>query len=184
MMNPVDRLQQHFASVATGMADLPVSNPALVVECVGFQAWAERQIGVLITPWCMNLILLPGPGDHWAEWEESQIGRKLMLALPSGQYEWIYNRSDNTGGYLSCSLFSPMNMFSEQAIAVETAEEVMRAVFDTANESLTDRQQAVREQIAQTASEQETVEVQEEEKSPATLSRRGFLTAGFARTEE
>ena len=46
------------------MQGMPFVNRALRVEAVDFRAWDDHQVGVLITPWFMNLILLPGPaGD-------------------------------------------------------------------------------------------------------------------------
>ena len=186
-MSRVDTLHNHFNSVAQRMADLPMYNAALEVACVGFQPYAEREIGVLVTPWCMNLTLFPAESDDWFEWGETEIGDKQMIALPSGQYEGIFGWSELTGGFMSCSLFSPMFEFSEQAVALETAEEVMKALFDRANEAPTDRQQALREQKA----EQEEVKKQQEAEAlkaaapkPKKLSRRGFLTGGFARNGE
>ncbi|WP_370280868.1 [NiFe]-hydrogenase assembly chaperone HybE [Pontibacterium sp.] len=186
-MSRVDTLHTHFNNIALRMADLPMYNPVLEVACVGFQSYAAREIGVLVTPWCMNLTLFPAEFDDWSEWDETEIGNKQMIALPSGQYECIFGWSELTGGFMSCSLFSPMFEFSEQAVAVETAEEVMKALFDGANEAPTDRQQALREHKA----EQEELKKQEEtvaEKvvapKPEKLSRRGFLTGGFARNGE
>lgn len=186
-MNRVDTLHTHFNSVALRMADLPMYNPVLEVACVGFQPYAEREIGVLVTPWCMNLILFPAKSDCWAAWGEAEIGNKQMIVLPSGQYEGIFGWNELTGGFISCSLFSPMFEFSEQAIAVATAEEVMNALFDSANEAPTDRQQAFRAQKA----EQDALKQQEETEAvkaatprPEKLSRRGFLTGGFACNSE
>lgn len=186
-MSRVIALSTHFKAVAQRMADLPMYNAALEVVCVGFRANAEREIGVLVTPWCMNLTLFPAESDSWAEWGETEIGRKQMIVLPSGQYEGIFGWSELTGGFMSCSLFSPMFEFVEQAVALETAEEVMKALFDSANEAPTDRQQALREQ----KTEQEQLKQQEEAEAekaatprPEKLSRRGFLTGGFARNGE
>jgi len=186
-MSRVIALSTHFKAVAQRMADLPMYNAALEVACVGFQSHAEREIGVLVTPWCMNLTLFPAESDNWAQWSETEIGQKQMIALPSGQYEGIFGWSELTGGFMSCSLFSPMFEFAEQAVALATAEEVMKALFDGANEAPTDRQQALRDQRA----EEEVLKKQEEaaaEKAetprPEKLSRRGFLTGGFARGGE
>ena len=45
------------------MADIPLLNPALEVQAVGFSVWEAYCLGVLITPWFMNLMLLPLAGD-------------------------------------------------------------------------------------------------------------------------
>mgnify|MGYP001950347095 CR=1 FL=1 len=190
-MNQVMALQAHFDLVAERMADLPVYNSHLVVETVGFRDFTGRELGVLITPWCMNLMLLPAQTDVWSGWDEPRVGEKQMIALPSGQYEFIFGWAEAVGGYCSCSLFSPMSEFESQDVVVETAHEVMKALFDDENEALTDRQRAQREQLEQARSAHEvdpaateSVAVPESTAhtpKPEKLSRRGFLTAGFAR---
>ena len=56
----VDALTAAFERIAaTRMAGLPMNNPALKVAAVGFQPWAEDYLlGVLITPWAINLVVL------------------------------------------------------------------------------------------------------------------------------
>ena len=79
------------------MRDLPFLNPALRVKAVGFRHWQGRCLGVLITPWFMNLMLLPCEGD---EWQELQIGDKQRHLLPSGSYEFIVGEEAGIGGLL------------------------------------------------------------------------------------
>lgn len=193
-MSQVAALQAHFDLVAERMLDLPVYNPLLAVETVGFRDFSGRELGVLVTPWCMNLMLLPATADAWSDWDEQRVGEKQMIALPSGQYEFIFGWAEALGGYCSCSLFSPMSEFESQDVAVETAQEVMKALFDGDNEAPTDRQRAQRDQLEQERSAQnvdpadaEPVAIPESaahKPKPEKLSRRGFLTAGFARHSE
>ena len=105
-------------------------NPALEVKAVGFRGWRGRCLGVLITPWFMNLMLLPAEGD---EWEELQIGTRQLHNLPSGDYEFILGEEAGIGRYLSCSLFSPMFEFADQGAALATAEAVMTALMQPLN---------------------------------------------------
>ena len=50
------RLETHFRDIHRRvMADAPICNPALDVACVGFSAWGDKYLGVLVTPWFMNL---------------------------------------------------------------------------------------------------------------------------------
>lgn len=51
----------------TRMRGVPVINPALSVQAVGFNPFNGDWLGVLITPWFMNLLLLPGPDSQWRE---------------------------------------------------------------------------------------------------------------------
>lgn len=188
----VDRLVEYYQRAALKMADLPVYNPVLTVAAVGFQDWAGRQIGVLITPWFMNLICFASADDPWYRWGEQQIGQKQMLGLPSGQYECLYNRAEGAEGYLSCSLFSPMAEFEQQSVALATAEAVMEALFDAEHIALTDRQRAMRQAQQEQAAEQVAVEKQVETKQVVKrssrvgqpesegLSRRRFMTAGLS----
>ncbi len=62
----VSRLTETFRDIAEGrMRALPVMNPSLRVEAVGFQTWAGRPTGVLIAPWFVNLLLFPGQDEDW-----------------------------------------------------------------------------------------------------------------------
>jgi len=124
-------LEVHFRRIERErMQGLPLLNTALQVKAVGFRHWQDRCLGVLITPWFMNLMLLPAEGD---DWEELQIGDKQLHQLPSGPYEFILGEEAGIGRYLICSLFSPMFEFADQATAVATAEAVMQGVMDEKN---------------------------------------------------
>lgn len=179
-MSKVDALIGHFEAASARMSDLPVFNTALSVSAVGFREYLNGDIGILVTPWCMNLIFLPGDAESELG-GNSVLGEKRMIALPSGQYEFIWGESERLGGYLSCSLFSPMFEFDSQEIALETAEEVMRAAFDADNYAPTDRQIALHEQKQEAAEPKKKAEAQEPKGKPEKLSRRGFLTAGLSR---
>lgn len=121
LSSPSDRLEATFRHIAaTRMAGMAMVNPALAVEAVGFRALGQDWVGVLITPWSMNLLCLPGPDT---EWKEAPSGTKKELELPSGAYEFLTAHEDALGPYLTSSLFSPMFDFADmdQARAVATA---------------------------------------------------------------
>ena len=123
------------------MQGLPFVHPDLLVEAVGFQVWQGGCLGVLVTPWFMNLMLLPGAGDSWAT---LRVGEKCSYALPSGTYEFVLGEEAGIGRYMSCSLFSPMQAFVDHAAAVATADQVMVALMDPANcDSIRTREQDV-----------------------------------------
>lgn len=120
-------LEAAFRSIAdTRMRDMPLCNPALSVAAVGFRDWQQDQIGVLVTPWCMNLICLPGPDTCR---EPAASGSARSLNLPSGDYDFLTAQEDSIGAYLSSSLFSPMFEFADMAQAQAVAEAVMELVF-------------------------------------------------------
>lgn len=112
------------------MADVPVLNPALQVQAVGFTDWGGYCLGVLITPWFMNLMLLPQHDDEWAQ---LPAGTSISQRFPSGNYEFILGEEERIGRYLMCSLFSPVFEFQDQAAAVVTAEAVLEGLMDADN---------------------------------------------------
>lgn len=112
------------------MADVPMLNPALQVEAVGFMAWEGYCLGILITPWFMNLMLLSPEGDAWSHLPS---GTCISHRFPSGTYEFILGEEARIGRYLMCSLFSPVFEFQDQAAAVATAKAVMENLMDAAN---------------------------------------------------
>jgi [NiFe] hydrogenase assembly HybE family chaperone len=154
------------------MRDVPLVNRSLHVEAVGFQAWQGRPVGVLVSPWFMNLVLLPAPGEDWSH---LTVGAKELIAFPSGTYEFIANRRGALGAYKACSLFSPMSDFSSQLQATDTARAVMAALFDPANRAEDDRRHTIR-----AAREAELAAEQAAAAPPAAPSRRAFLTAGLS----
>jgi len=111
------------------MQGLPVLNPALEVEAVGFRGHDDGCLGVLITPWFMNLMLLPGEGD---DWRGIPAGSVQVHRFPSGTYEFIVGEETEIGHYQLCSLFSPVFEFADQAAAVATAEAALDALLDAA----------------------------------------------------
>ena len=85
-----------------------------------------RPLGVLISPWFMNLVQLPAEGEDWSALVP---GAKEVIAFASGEYEFIHNVREMVGGYKACSLFSPMGEFRSQAQAVDVARAVMVALI-------------------------------------------------------
>ncbi|KXJ56715.1 MAG: hypothetical protein AXW15_06820 [Neptuniibacter sp. Phe_28] len=182
MLISADQIKQQFEKVAINMSSLPIFNPALRVDTLGFDVTDEINpegyvMGVLITPWCMNLMLMPK-----GELRVVKEGDKVMFTFPSGIYEFISAWDETLGHYLSCSLFSPMLVFNEQETALSTAREVLTALFKAEHQSLTDLQQAKR---AETARQQtDAAEQSSKVANHHVVSRRGFLTAGFCNESE
>ena len=126
---------------ATRMAGLPLNNPALRVQAVGFRAQDDGYlVGVLVTPWAINLVMLaPTPS------RELQLApdRRRTWDFPSGSYEFMGGEEPECGAYQFCSLFSPAFEFSSQESAETMARDVMEALFVEASGSgHEDREQA------------------------------------------
>ena len=109
------------------MAGLPILHPGLSVAVVGAREWQGDWLGVLITPWCMNLVLVPRRGSVHTL---GPTGAKQSIELPAGRYELLASAADGVGPFAACSLFSPMNDFADQASAVAAAEAVIAALFE------------------------------------------------------
>lgn len=151
--NPADAVEATFFRIQQNqMADVPILNPALSVEAIDFQLWQGHWLGVVITPWCMNLLLLPGSS---AEWTPAGNNQRRFVSFPMGNFAFLGGDEPELGEYQSCSLFSPMSKFSTQSDAVMTARASLLGLLTP-----TDK--------AQTPPPAE---------KPA-LSRRGFLTLG------
>ena len=154
-----------FTEVLNGkMRDVPMVNHALHVQAVGFRAWEGGFLGVLVAPWFMNLILLPGPDQAAKAPTEKEV-----IAFPSGAYEFLHNSREMTGPYLACSLFSPMGDFTSQLQAVEVARAIMGELFKPENRAETTRSADIR-----AAREAELAPPAREEPS-----RRRLLTGGL-----
>lgn len=126
--DPSCRIEAVFAEVArTRMAGLPLLNAALNVEAVDFGLWQDRWLGVLITPWCLNLVLLPaGGGNH----PDLAPGDRCAVEFPAGVFEFVGGYHPRLGAYASCSLFSPVFEFPDQTAARLTARAARRALFE------------------------------------------------------
>lgn len=125
MATRVTALVGHYREIAAEkMQGLPIVNPSLDVEAVGFAATGGHEIGVLIAPWFMNLVILPAT----AEWDGVPAGATVDWPLPSGRYEMTVCRDESLGTYLTAALFSTVTDFPDQATAREVAAEIVAAL--------------------------------------------------------
>ena len=168
------------------MRDVPMVNKVLHVQAVGFRLVDGRPLGVLISPWFMNLVQLPAEGEDWSD---LIAGTKESKSFPSGDYEFICNTREMVGGYKACSLFSPMGDFRTQQQAVDVAEAVMLALFQEEHRAETDRSVEIRatreaeiaaQAEAEAAADADAAEPQVSE----APSRRQVITAGLSDTAE
>jgi len=124
--DPSPHLEAAFRRIeAATMADVPILNPALTVEAVGFTRWQDHWLGIVITPWFMNLVLVPGNADAW---QSVAPGQRLFRKFPSGDFAFLGSIEPEVGEFQSCSLFSPMAQFSDQAGAREVARAALEAL--------------------------------------------------------
>lgn len=108
------------------MRSLPIYNERLDVEAVGFRTVDGRLLGVLISPWFVNLVLLPGEGDEWAG---LGVGSSCVWEFPAGQYEFHVAELPGVGAHYTAALFSSVADFPDQETARAIAEGVMERLF-------------------------------------------------------
>jgi [NiFe] hydrogenase assembly HybE family chaperone len=160
--DPSARLESAFTRIwKTRMAGLPFLNPALGVESVGFRPWEGQWLGVLVTPWSMNLVLMPGEG----RWEALAAGGERVAVMPAGRFRFIAGRDDELGEYHACSLFSPVLEFADHESARATAQAALAALFEAANAPGADAYQP-----------------SEPAAKPGEITKRDFLRGRFAGT--
>ncbi|MFC0712225.1 [NiFe]-hydrogenase assembly chaperone HybE [Azorhizophilus paspali] len=131
-MHAREVIEAHYRAAGARMAGLPVYNPALAVELFGWRAVEDVGVlGVLITPWCMNLFWQPPAASRQppADAELPASGERPVLSLPSGDYECSLHEDERLGRHASASLCSPMQDFPGEAEARAMAEEVLRLIL-------------------------------------------------------
>jgi len=128
--DPSSRLEAVFERVhAQKMRGLAIVNPALRVEAIAFAPWKHYWLGVMLTPWAMNLLLAP---REITRWRPLPPGEKRRYVFPAGEFDFISAHDDILGEFLICSLFSPVLQFADHAKARETARLAREVLFDAA----------------------------------------------------
>lgn len=120
------RLAETYKKIwATSMRDVPICNSALDVEPIGFRAYSDSAVGIVVTPWFMNLVMVAPTGEA----DSSGVGAVSPMRLPAGEPDGVAAWLDGFGALRACSLFSPMFDFVDMAVARAVAEEAMKAFF-------------------------------------------------------
>lgn len=129
--DPSGLLTDHFQRVWTEqMHDLPFVNPALQVEAVGFRRYDGDWLGALITPWFINLFLVPGGGQLW---QDLPSGEQRSIAFPVGTLDFVADNAPKEGVRLSayqyCPLIHPVQHIADQATARDAANAALGALL-------------------------------------------------------
>jgi [NiFe] hydrogenase assembly HybE family chaperone len=122
----VARLVAYDERAARNMQGMPMYHAALSVEAVGFREHDARLVGAIVTPWFMNLTVLPSPADV-DTWRQESLAR---VSFPSGQYEFAIGDAGENGLVASRSLFSLMHDFPDHAAARDAALAATDALFE------------------------------------------------------
>ena len=108
------------------MADVPILNNTLSVEAVDFQRWQGHWLGIVVTPWCMSVLLVPGSPENWVSTGDN---KRRFVGFPAGDFAFLGSTETELGEYQSCPLFSPMGQFASQAEATMTARASLIALL-------------------------------------------------------
>lgn len=186
------RLETCFRQVHTERMDgIPILNDALEVRAVGTDAWNGFWLSILITPWFINVVLLPQEPDG----ETIRTGEKRMFGFPAGSFEFIRGNEDDLGPFWMCSLFSPVFEFTDMETAEATAQAALTELLETEEENTdADRDMqtiwrgewpdAKADAVEDIQVDADPVAALDEEEAPASsaLSRRRLLTGKLRET--
>jgi [NiFe] hydrogenase assembly HybE family chaperone len=163
------KLEAVFNLIAdTRMAGLPICNETIQVQAVGFREWQEHWVGVLVTPWTISLVLMPGDKIPL---KVLGADEKMTWTFPSGSYEFMGLNEPNLGTCHICSLISPVNEVRCHEDAVSIAEQVMAALFSS--------EQSDQVRDAERKVNLESARLGGEPVLDKPLSRRDFLRGNF-----
>lgn len=125
--NPAALLEQTFSEIAQGeMQTLPFFRAQVPVRALGFQCYEVQWVGVMLTPWMLSILVLPGPDQVW---DSRPLGERLGLRLPFGNAVFHVSEIEAIGQYLSCSLMSPLDPAMSAEQALQLATDVSRQVL-------------------------------------------------------
>lgn len=125
-MQRVAALEQHYQHIwREKMHGLPFVNEKLAVEAVAFRPVGLDLAGILISPWFINIVLLPGDDAlaalHQGDAVERTIGTERIA--------FTVDCAPDPGAFLSAVLFRSVQDFPDQATARAVAEEVVELLF-------------------------------------------------------
>jgi [NiFe] hydrogenase assembly HybE family chaperone len=124
----VTALIEHFRRVDPGMRDLPIYNDKVAIGAIGFRPFGEAELlGVVLTPWFMNLVILPIKPAAMAM---AEVGKTVSVELPGGTWKFVVGGEEAVGLYKAHSLHSPVLTFTLPGQAVAEARRLL-AVLTT-----------------------------------------------------
>lgn len=127
------RLAAAYRDIAARtMRELPIYHHALDVEAIGFQHMQDDIVGIIVTPWFMNVVI-PADGlrsDH------------LKVRFPAGCFDFAVSEVAPVGRIASCSLFSPMFEFADMATTRAAAHAALAELMTPSSDDRSKAEQA------------------------------------------
>lgn len=126
--DPAAQVEAYFRRVLVErMAGLPFLNPALHVAATSFMRLEGDWLGAVVTPWCLQLMLLPGGGTLWAD---IPAGERRAVALPVGAIEFIADAGEaGLPAFHYCPLIAPVGDIADMAAACQAAHDALATVI-------------------------------------------------------
>ena len=124
----VERVVARYREAEPRMRDLPFYNDGLSIEAVGFRDWEGHRLGILITPWFINLILLPGEEDDWSGVDQ---GDQSDWHLPAETIRFTANRPEADEGevFLAAPIFTNVVGVPDHEAAKNIADQVLKSLL-------------------------------------------------------
>jgi [NiFe] hydrogenase assembly HybE family chaperone len=177
--NPAPKILAMYRRIwETTMRDLDFVNRALEVDIAGFRRHRGDWVGAVISPWFVNLYVLPGGGELW---HDLGAGERVKLPFPVGELEFIadYDPAAEIPAALYCPLLAPVTALKSQDEALRMAMDALETLFTptlmaTAAPAGPDRSEASAGAVA-TAQPAADMPPPEMPAEPAVPPRRAFL---------
>ena len=137
MQNQVQQLVRRFEQIAVErMQGMPFYNQNLQVEALGFEETEQGYLGVLITPWFINVVLIfREPPQH-----KASPGDRVSYKLVSGDHEFMTGEDEELGRYDFISLASPTGKYKSQQQAQTMARNKLNALRTPPGDEVADEQ--------------------------------------------
>ncbi|WP_316206400.1 MULTISPECIES: [NiFe]-hydrogenase assembly chaperone HybE [unclassified Bradyrhizobium] len=124
-----ERLAAAYRDIgARSMRELPIYHDALDVEAIGFQRIQDNIVGIIVTPWFLNVVT---PADGLAV---DPPGTVLQISFPAGTIPFTVSEIPPLGLIASCSLFSPMFEFADMDAARAAAHAALVELMMSSDE--------------------------------------------------
>ncbi|WP_455205978.1 [NiFe]-hydrogenase assembly chaperone HybE [Kaarinaea lacus] len=123
----VNQLEQRFKQIGNErLVGLPIYNDSLVVEAIEFQPCGDDSIGALVTPWFINIMLMPKSDNSW---QARSLGERINYELPGGEQEFMLGEDEVVGRYLFRTVASPTHCYHSQEAARSAAQKSLQTLL-------------------------------------------------------
>ena len=126
--DPGPLLEAHFRAHREALAaDTAQTNQALQIKAIGFTKIEGDWVGVMVTPWFIHLLLLPGGGTLWGDIPD---GQRRYLDLPGGTFSFTAAEIPAVGPYQYATLLDRINQVPDMAAAQHLADDALRTALN------------------------------------------------------